>query len=554
MSWARSYLEHRVVASLDEVPLVDPDWLDDGLTARLSEPLEGFAATLDDTGLSMLLADANGRLLRRWCSDTQTRRRLDKMGTVRGADLSEAAVGTSGLGTPLATGRMTQIAGPEHFLDFYDDEQCVGSPIFDPVTRQMLGAITLECKYRPHSDLLLPLLRAAVYRVDQYLLETSSPKTRRLLLGFVSVRNRPETGVLALSEDIHVATSDLAGSLDAADLKALREMRPAFRHQGGPVDMILSNGERVQVHCEYEDGDARVLRLDRRQAYAPSAGFTAEVTAKPHGRSARWLDCMQEVRTYRKKGVPILVTGEAGSGKLTAALGYPYEPPEGQRLVGNHDRVFDSGHVAIHGCSTWLQRVQESLQQPGLTLVRHLDTLPHEAEAPLCIIAEERVSGAELVATVTGTERDVSMALRQRFGVAVVRIPALRDRLDDISELMDAMLAKRVPSGRVIVISEGAKAELTKYPWPGNVREIDALAQRFAASTLTGAITAEMLPREYRVTESNQKRTLIEKAETAAIENALSMSAGNRVKAAELLGISRATLYRKLRLYQLTDS
>jgi len=148
-----------------------------------------------------------------------------------------------------------------------------------------------------------------------------------------------------------------------------------------------------------------------------------------------------------------------------------------------------------------------------------------------------------------------------RLAVAVVKVPALRDRLDDLPELVHGLLADL---GRPdLRVSDASFAVLRAHPWPGNTRELkNALA---CAVAFVDAGVAVIEPRHFRLMSSASSVSgdpswidslplagqALERIERAAIRQTLRQASGNKASAARILGIAVSTLYEKLKKYQL---
>jgi transcriptional regulator of acetoin/glycerol metabolism len=553
-SWNRSLATHGVNATMPEIPQTELVSLDDQLTSRLAQPLEGFAESLEGTGLGLLLADARGRILRRWCPDSRSRRHFDKVHTVRGAVLAESAVGTNGVGTPLETGRLTQIRGPEHFIDMYQRVVCTGAPVRDPLTGETVGVLTISCELAPHTGLLIPLLSSAVHMLEQHILEGSHPSSRRLFAAFLSASRRTDEPVIALGDETFIATPNASQLFDSHDVAWLRELASGARTQLlSTVSTVLPSGRRVHVTCDPIEGAGAVLVIKTAdEAILHIESFNGRRPAASAGRSVAWLRCLNDVETLRASSVPLLITGEPGSGKTTVALGQPFGLHE-PTAVTPQAYVLDAGMETVNGTRRWLSQLQRALAQPGLTVVRHLESLSLDAARGICSILDSSPRVGNLIATAVpnGTDTPISAPLRQRFGSAFVQVPPLRQRIGDVPVLLDTLMSRHAHDGRMLDFTREALDALVAYSWPGNVRELEGVVQRLIASN-PGPITTAHLP--WNVGQSaGRPLTAMEHAELSAIQQSLAQAGGNRVQAAQLLGISRATLYRKLRAYHLED-
>lgn len=153
-SWRRSVAALQDPGCLHEVPVLRESDIDDEPLMLLREPLDALAASLADTSTALLLANERGVVLHRWHGDDRARRHLDATGSVRAANLSEAAVGTNGIGTVALTGRALQIAGAEHFCDFFAGSACTTEAIRHPASGQVIAVVSLSCPMTPRLDLL----------------------------------------------------------------------------------------------------------------------------------------------------------------------------------------------------------------------------------------------------------------------------------------------------------------------------------------------------------------------------------------------------------------
>jgi transcriptional regulator of acetoin/glycerol metabolism len=130
----------------------------------------------------------------------------------------------------------------------------------------------------------------------------------------------------------------------------------------------------------------------------------------------------------------------------------------------------------------------------------------------------------------------------------VIWVPSLRARTADLPELWNTM-AQTVAPAAGLLLRPDAVPTLRAHRWGGNVSELRSTIAQLAASGKRGAVAAADLPDHLRANGSTL--TLIEQVELRAIRQALEEAGGNRAKAAEILGISRATVYRKMKSFRL---
>jgi len=136
-----------------------------------------------------------------------------------------------------------------------------------------------------------------------------------------------------------------------------------------------------------------------------------------------------------------------------------------------------------------------------------------------------------------------------------IQLPPLRERAEDIPLLMDRSLDRlRLQLGRPLSVSTGARELLCRYAWPGNIAELESVMELASFNSDGQEIQVDHLPESLRSGEAQaQERSLptavptLQELEKGAIADALRVAKGNLSKAARMLGISRNTLYRKLK-------
>ncbi|MBO0691120.1 MAG: sigma-54-dependent Fis family transcriptional regulator, partial [Candidatus Dormibacteraeota bacterium] len=223
---------------------------------------------------------------------------------------------------------------------------------------------------------------------------------------------------------------------------------------------------------------------------------------------------------------------------------------------GSECTVLDAAGVVLEGASTWLGHVRRRLANAGGTLVlRHVDALDRRAAAALGALLGEmggRSDGPRIIGTLTlGGGSTARSPLVDRFP-EVIDVPPLRSRLEDIADLTAAMVRRHasIPPGPRC--SPEVLRTFMRTEWPGNLAQLENLLRGILSRRTTGEIAITDLPNEYRGSLS-RALTPMERAERDTILAALTQSRGNRKVAAQTLGISRSTLYRKLREYDIDD-
>lgn len=552
-SWRRSRDALGLPSNVRDVPQVGEDVLDAHLLEMVRSPLQRFADTLDGTGLGLLLSDASGRILERWVGDHAASTHFDKVGTFRGSVLSEDSVGTNGVGTALATRSLVQVRGAEHFADFYQRAVCTGAPLLHPLTGSLLGSVTLSSELSPGTELIRPLLQTIVERLRQHILDVETPASRQALEGFIQAVRRYSEPVVAMGHNGLVIQNALASKLSADHLQEIQEAcREAGAPKGRPVRISTASMELELTSLSGDNHVAVVLDAPRRTATGGTPGGAAAREARlPEvglvGRTPEWLAVLQQVARAREESGPLVIAGEPGAGKLSVALGRPWTSQADVRE--DAEVILDAAESHVVGTQAWLAGVSQHLTGARPLVVRGAETLDRPALAGLRSLLGHALDGPSVVVTMSAADPAEAEELAVRLGGGrVVWVPALRQRAADLPELWNSF-ARVLAPGAGMVLRPDALNLLRGHEWGGNLTELRLLVSRLARTGRTGPVGLDDLPAALR--ESAPGLTLIEQVEVRAIRQALQEAGGNRARAAEILGVSRATVYRKMKSYRL---
>jgi DNA-binding NtrC family response regulator len=268
----------------------------------------------------------------------------------------------------------------------------------------------------------------------------------------------------------------------------------------------------------------------------------------------------------------LLLVGESGTGKDVAARAVhaasgrragpfvavhcgalPAELLESE-LFGHVKGAFTSAErarsgrfVAAHGGTIFLDELGTA---PLPVQVKLLRVLQHRVVCPVGSEVETPIDVRVIAATNADLEAEIAAGrfrqdLYYRLATFVVRMPPLRERPDDIPLLTSSILKRLAERfGRRAVLAPAALARLVSHAWPGNVRELEHLLEQAMVLSSGGVIRADQLPL-ITTPQASHFQTL-EELEVEQIRRALVASKGNKRQAARLLGIPRASLYRKL--------
>lgn len=557
-SWERSVLCGLERASVIDLPY-EPDLQAEDRFLRAAEPvLDHVGAFLDSAATSAVLTDGRGRVLRRRCPDPALTRVLDSTQSAPGFTWSEEHAGTTAVSLSIEERMPAMVSGGEHFLEALRHLVCAAAPVVHPITRRLQGVIDVTAGNREASAHMMPVVLQAARAIQERLYEDSSVTERALLAHFLGISGggRP---IVVLGERVELATPPAARLLGVDDRTLLWDHASRTLASGRVIGeaLTLADGRRLNATFTPIEADGRNVGVaveiepqEERCAAAPSPLPAATAVASPAarreptflGRSASCDYLRDQVEALRGELIPILITGEPGVGKLALARG----------LVGDgmESVLFDAARTDLEGESALLRDVANVAVSPGKSvIVRRVGCLsPRAIQTLSAIAADAERNGSRLVATlITGRDGsgDAPEGMAESFGLQLV-VPPLRERPADILDLAPYMIRRRGASAR---FSSAAIQALMRADWPGNARELDALVRMLLTRKRTTDIVLTDLPANYR--QGSRRLRRIEQVERAAIVRALTEADGNKTKAAELLEIGRATLYRKIRSYGL---
>lgn len=542
-SWERSREALGVPANVREVPHVAEELLDRHLLDLFQAPMSRFSAEMAGTGVGLLLADAQGRILGRWTGDRDAARHFDTVGTDRGAVLDEAVVGTNGVGTVLATGQSVQISGAEHYADMYSEAVCTGSPIRHPMTRKIVAVVTLSSGPIDGRALLRPMVTTVAAQLEQHLLDASSPQARAMFQAFLEATQRQPGAVVGFGPQGLVMQSQGAARLSSADVEALADLS-THQGAGGRFMVELSSGATEVRLAPVEGGAGAIVSLQ----HGRSTTSTALGPARRQliGRSPDWMAALNAVARRRESSRPILIAGEAGVGKTSLALGLPFRP--GTAGPGR-SAVLDSVERALIGNRRWLRAAAERLQGSAPVVLKGIDALDEQAAEALGSLLEKTEPRGPIMLTATLKSPEAAEELAIRLGASHVWVPPLRERTSDLAALWRYFADQVMPGVGLEPRTETLRL-LTAYDWPRNLKELHNVVEGLAIAGRRGYVVPGDLPERL---QNARSLTMIERAEYEAIARALREADGNRSRAAAMLGLSRATIYRKMKAYKLAD-
>lgn len=580
-SWRRSRFSGAdpAVASLPYSEDLD---VESRLYAAAYPVLTRVADRLRDTGTGMLLADRDARIVARWTSEPELQRAMDRSDSAPGFSLHEEVCGTNGLGSVVEERRALYVLGPEHFAERFLHYACYGAPVVHPVTGRLEGAVTLVCRAEHASPLMLPFVLETAESLRDRLRSIASAGDRVLAEAFTEAGGNSRRAVVAVNEHTIITNAAASRLLEGADHALLWEHAADVVARRRPATAVLRlrSGRTVGVTlrplAEGAPALGAVATIDPRPPGAGGGSATTGTVATPLGPASppsptvhappavpaspvsqllhlvggtapAWVDLVRRAARTLSSPEPRLLVGEPGTGKLHLATAL-------HLVAGTGDlRVLDAALAPVDGLRAWLAAVRDALRQDGTLVLDNLAAFDRPASLALAGLLDDhalepgyrtRVVGVHTVDAGRAPPHEPHV---DRLAVHRLDVPPLRRRTQDVPELVNRVLAgQRRPDLR---FRSDALTALGRASWPGNVRQLAQVVRAVAATRSRGDVTVDDLPAE--VLESAPALTWLEDLNRQALVQALRQTDGNKKAAAEQLGISRSTLYRKMRAFRI---
>ncbi len=552
-SWWRSKRWHVAADHIDLAYTGDPN-LDTPLTRSAVPVLKNLREHLEGQPISVILTDASGVVLTRLVADHDLDRHLDSVHLAPGFSYAEESVGTNGIGTALEGGRPMHVFGHEHYAENLEDLACAGVPIHHPISGKTVGAVDLTCWRKDADALLIALAKTTADQITQALLTGSGEREFELLQEYLRACRRTAGIVLALNNNVVMMNDYARQVLDPGDQVVLLGQAAealASRHPGGVV-VELPTGVRARIHCRPVPSDGRgaggvvhVKLLEPESRPVTEAGSSASALTRLFlpglvGSGALWLRGCHQVDAIYGSAEWLALQGEPGTGKLAVIRAV-----HRRRNPAGRFRVLDAADA---DGQEWLAGTsRELLESVGSLVIQHVEPL-HALSAALQGAQATRQRDSLWVAvTLSATQVSDDLTELLRYFPSTVELPPLRHHIEDLHELVPFLLARLNLQDR-LTCSPEAMQLLLRSNWPGNTEQLWQVLRRVAQHRRSGPIRPSDLPPECW-TVSRRLLSPLESMERDAIVQSLLDFEGNKVKAAESLGMSRATIYRKIHEY-----
>lgn len=493
-----------------------------------------------------------------------------------GASWREESLGTNAVGTALALGRLVSIHGHEHFCEAGKAWNCHAVPIRDPFDRRILGVLDITHSRLDHGPDCRRLLVEAAGQVEYEIARTLGQDHALLLSrldelpsggeGFAAIdRHGRIVGLHGRNADQTMRVGDRIADLRPDDGESLAALLPGS-------DLIWRDARAGAIIRLPMNGQRRVSARPARRRPSP---FGMLLAASPS-----LAGIADRAGKFAARNIPTLIIGETGTGKelfaraihdAVARDGAPFVaincaaiPKDliASELFGYADGAFTGarrggapGRIEkAHGGTLFLDEISDMPAdlQPYLLRVLEERELSRLGETATRKVEFRLITASNRPLAVDVAEGRFRPDLYHRINIGSLELPPLRDRGEDFLPLIRHLLAEIARDGDpAFALEDGVLEALMRHDWPGNVRELRNALECATALSVDGRLRPEHFPmamKRDRATPVSPVRGMVAMAdaEDETIRAAMAASKGRVAEAAAMIGVSRATLYRRL--------
>ncbi len=566
--------------------------------------LEDCHQYLEDTKSVLALADGHGRFIH-IIGDHDLIFHVSGLGVQAGARWTERYAGTNAVALCLEQAAPVQVIGAEHFYSSMHSLATTAAPVHD-INGGIIAVIALITPVQDITRHALSMIMTVAKSLEnsmqaQYCLDESTSR----LIEMNAILGSIGDGIIVWNNEgvvthINAQASHLLGltipvvqgawigavmSLPEVVLQAwdkqqlLTDVETVFSVGGRSIPVLISLRP-FQIGRLKENGFLLILRsiADVRRLVNFQTGTQARISfAELPVKSAAMKRVVRQARSASDSDAPVLLRGDDGVGRIQLAQAIHNEGSRtGKPFVAINCNAIPMELMATEllgsgsGKDSPGQPSKFELADGGTLLLDRVETLSHEMQSALVHLIENgtvlRLKSHEPIAVnvriIALTSADMeklvaegsfSRRLYYNFFVFSIVVPALRGRPEDIRFAAERCLARLSQQrGQQLVFDDTCLKTLETYHWPGNLRELEISLEQAAGQCQGGIISRDDLPDAVRSgrlfaipTPAHQVLTARD-AQREAIKRAAWLTGGKVGAMADMLGLSRTTLWRRL--------
>ncbi|GAB6173710.1 acetoin dehydrogenase operon transcriptional activator AcoR [Paradesulfitobacterium aromaticivorans] len=556
--------------------------LTDDIKTMINSMLEQLRATIT-------LANSEGLILYLG-GDKQGIEESDENGYIPGAIWTETSVGTTCIGISLRHKKPIVTQNYQHYCSAFHQYDGASYPIFTP-TKELAGVVTINC-YTGQLPAIATIAWLTASLLEVMIREADLKKDVSWHKYFSEYLFSEITraGLLVDADDRIILANTIAKAGLGTTPMSISELENQWRHKINlngnhrSFRFPINNDEEISINSDAL-GQKRILWFEKKQltekvfnddSIDNFSGFLI-------GESKSFQDAVVIAKKAAASNVNVLLEGETGTGKemFAQAIHFASTRNNGPLITVNCGAIprelvvselFGYEEGTFTGAKKHGNAGKFELADGGTLFLDEIGELPQDVQVTLLRVLQNReivrLGGHKVipidVRMIAATNRDLLSEVRQgrfrmdlyyRLNVIKITLPSLRQRPEDIPVLWNRFLKdscyrlkKNVPETTMAV-----QKILREYSWPGNIRELQNTAERVAV-LVEGSILPEHLPLEMAQNLKAPKAgTSLAILQRETILNTLALKNGNITQAAQVLGVSRPTLYRRLKEYKLLE-
>lgn len=563
--------------------------------------------SLKGKGCVLILTDPKGVILDIF-GDKRMNSLAESLDVVPGADNSEQVIGTTAPGISLMRRIPVRVHAQEHYCQLYHNWSCSAAPIFDS-QGNLLGSLDVSnADPYNHPPLMLELVKMTVKAIEMEFnfreLHKQYNRSVFFLGSVVEELSEPivffddKDNIRHLNREaqalIGVSGKDVLGVKGDTVLvnfnKAKQDIKKGL--QWTELQFVTPSGPvGVEAHLRQILGKNKtpmgILGSLKKKEVVNTNEKTTRYTFDDFVfRNSNVAAVIRQASVIATTDFTVLIEGESGTGKEILAQAIHHSSPRKNKpfvainsaalpseLIQSELFGYEQG--AFTGANRNGKAGKFELASGGTLFLDEIGDMPLEAQANLLRVLQEqsisRIGGSRPipidVRVIAATNKDLKEQakaglfredLYYRLAVINLSIPPLRQRPEDLDVLLD-FLVERCPKSHLpftkIRFSEETMKILKNYSWPGNVRELENIIISVISTLEDGVVYPHHLPprmiSDSGLPEVSGKTTDLREAERKLITAVLYENEGNILQAAKALNISRATLYRKIRKFEI---
>lgn len=557
--------------------------------------------TVKGNGYVIILTDANGIILN-VIGDKGILNFAESLNLVPGANCSEDAIGTNSMGTCVILKRPLQIFSHEHYCQYYHDWSCSSAPILD-CCGNLIGTLDISnTDNKPHPLLLHDLVKMTARTIGMnWDLRALQDDVKDKYYYFnVAIDSVPDSLIFLDNQNniSHINKNALKILGDTA-ISYIGKNIQVIVPEHDKIKQALADGQAwTNLHFNTPQGltSASVRINPVKNICLKQIGAICSIKEKCQNSNNRNVtrytfddfvctntkmqSLVQHARKISATDVSILIQGESGTGKEILAQAVHnnsarcYKPFVAVNCAALPTELIQSELFGYEeGSFTGAKRGGKAgkfeLAQGGTLFLDEIGDMPLAAQANLLRVLQEkyitRLGGQAPVPVdvriIAATNKNLPQEIEQlrfradlfyRLASERLHVPPLRERKEDIWPIIWYILKKHLPKTAIDALhfAHQVKAIMEMHEWPGNVRELENVVLFFLNTMHDSIVTVNDLPTDLQPQVDTADVVDLKHMEQYTIKSTLAKHGNNISTSAKALGISRNTLYRKIKRFQ----